>query len=45
MKNLNASYLAPRLGTMEQLASIRRLVSDDGKGRGMRILEVNTGAG
>ncbi|HHU13562.1 MAG: aldose 1-epimerase family protein [Kiritimatiellae bacterium] len=45
MKNLNASYLAPRLGTMEQLASIRRLVSDDGKGRGMRILEVNTGSG
>ena len=30
---------------MAQLASIRRLVSDDGKGRGMRILEVNNGSG
>lgn len=30
---------------MEQVASIRRLVSDDGKGRGMRVLEVNSGSG
>ena len=45
MKDFSASYLTPRMGTMEQLASIRRLISDDGKGRGMRILEVNTGSG
>jgi len=37
--------LHPRVGRMEQLASIRRLVSDDGKGRGMRVLEVNNGSG
>ena len=30
---------------MEQIASIRRLVSDDGKGRGMRVLEINNGSG
>ena len=35
----------PRLGTMEQLASIRRLVADDGKGRGMRVVEINNGSG
>lgn len=45
MTTLNKTYLAPRLGRMEQLASIRRLVSDDGKGRGMRVLEVNNGSG
>jgi hypothetical protein len=30
---------------MAQLASVRRLVDDDGKGRGMRILEFNNGSG
>ncbi len=45
MTIFNKAYLAPRLGRMEQLASIRRLVSDDGKGRGMRVLEVNNGSG
>jgi len=39
------SHLHPRLGSMAQLASIRRLVSDDGKGRGMRVLEMNNGSG
>ena len=41
----NKSHLSPRLGHMAQLASIRRLVSDDGKGRGMRVLEINNGSG
>ena len=45
MKNLNKPFLSSRLGRMEQLASIRRLVSDDGKGRGMRVLEINNGSG
>jgi len=30
---------------MNQLASVRRLVSDDGKSRGMRVLEINNGSG
>ncbi len=45
MNTLSKSQLHPRLGHMAQLASIRRLVSDDGKGRGMRVLEVNNGSG
>jgi len=45
MSTLTPSYLHPRLGTMRQLAAIRRFVSDDGKGRGMRVFEVNNGSG
>ena len=45
MKTDDPAYLAPRVGNMAQVASIRRLVSDDGKGRGMRVLEVNNGSG
>ena len=30
---------------MEQLASIRRMTYDDGKGRGMRVIDVNNGSG
>jgi hypothetical protein len=45
MDTLNRSFLTPRLGSMEQLASIRRLVADDGKGRGMRVVEINNGSG
>ena len=45
MKPYTTHDLTPRVGRMEQLASIRRLVSDDGKGRGMRVLEVNNGSG
>jgi hypothetical protein len=30
---------------MAQLASVRRLVSDDGKGRGSRVIELNNGSG
>jgi hypothetical protein len=45
MENFTPSFLKPRLGAMEQLASVRRLLSDDGKGRGMRIVEVSNGTG
>lgn len=34
-----------RVGRMEQLASIRRYVLDDGKGRGMRAFEVSNASG
>ncbi len=39
------TYLHPRLGRMEQVASIRRAVLDDGKGRGLRVAEVDNGSG
>jgi hypothetical protein len=45
MENFTHAFLKPRLGTMEQLASVRRLVADDGKGRGMRVIEINNGSG
>jgi hypothetical protein len=45
MQTTEQAYLNPRVGNMSQVASIRRLVSDDGKGRGMRVLEVNNGSG
>ncbi len=45
MKKFNRSYLASRLGTMEQLARVRRVISDDGKGRGMRLIEIDNGSG
>lgn len=45
MKTSTRAFLAPRLGTMEQLASIRRLTSDDGRARGMRLIEVDNGSG
>lgn len=32
-----------KVGAMRQLASVRRAVLDDGKGRGMRIVDVNNG--
>ena len=33
------------IGSMRQLAYIRRSVLEDGKGRGMRVMEVNNGSG
>ena len=45
MNTSDPSYLNPRVGHMAQVASVRRLVSDDGKGRGMRVLELNNGSG
>ncbi|MFA5689773.1 MAG: aldose 1-epimerase family protein [Kiritimatiellales bacterium] len=37
--------LFPYIGTMKQLAGIRTSVLDDGRGRGIRIAEVNNGSG
>ena len=37
--------LLKRVGRMEQVASIRRYTLDDGKGRGMRAIEVSNGSG
>ena len=37
--------LRGRIGSMRQTAYIRRSVLDDGRGRGMRIIEVNNGSG
>jgi len=45
MNKYERPFLIPRVGRMEQVASIRRLVADDGKERGMRVLEVNSGSG
>jgi len=42
---LDRTGLALRVGRMEQLASIRRLAAEDGKGRGMRVWEVGNGSG
>ena len=34
-----------RVGSMRQLAAVRRAVLDDGRGRGMRIIDVGNGSG
>ena len=39
------NYLRERIGSMRQVAGIRRAELEDGKGRGMRILDVNNGSG
>ena len=39
------NYLRERVGSMRQMAGIRRAELEDGKGRGMRILDVNNGSG
>ena len=40
-----ASELKPYIGSMQQLASIRTSELDDGKGRGVRIADVDNGSG
>lgn len=45
MKTCKPDFIKPRVGAMEQLASIRQMVSDDGKGRGMRVIDINNGSG
>ena len=39
------NYLKERVGSMRQVANIRRSTLEDGKGRGMRILDVDNGSG
>ena len=43
--NFDKNSLHGKIGSMRQLATIRRAVLDDGKGRGMRIIDVNNGSG
>ena len=41
----SAKELKPYIGSMEQIARIRTSVIDDGKGRGVRIADVDNGSG
>ena len=41
--DLSRENIYGKVGAMRQLASIRRAVLDDGKGRGMRIVDVSNG--
>ena len=43
--SLSKDYIMRRVGRIDQLASIRRYVLDDGKGRGSRAFEVHNGSG
>lgn len=43
--DFDRSRVLPRIGRMEQLAAIRRYSLEDGKGRGMRVLEVSNASG
>ena len=45
ISKLSRDHIMRRVGRMEQLASIRRYVIDDGKGRGSRAFEVRNGSG
>ena len=37
--------ISGKVGSMRQAASIRRAILDDGKGRGMRIIDIDNGSG
>lgn len=43
--NMTEAELKPYIGTMDQLARIRTSVLDDGRGRGIRIADVDNGSG
>lgn len=43
--NLDQKYLHERIGSMQQLAFVRRAVLEDGKGRNMRVVEISNGSG
>jgi hypothetical protein len=43
--NKSAKELKPYIGSMDQIARIRTSVLDDGKGRGVRIADVDNGSG
>ncbi len=43
--DISRKNILPKTGSMRQIASIRRAVLDDGKGRGMRIIDVDNGSG
>ena len=43
--NFEQKYLHERIGSMRQLAFVRRAVLEDGKGRNMRVVEISNGSG
>ena len=43
--DLEQKYLHERIGSMQQLAFVRRAVLEDGKGRNMRVVEISNGSG
>ncbi|MBE6356068.1 MAG: DUF4432 family protein [Lentisphaerae bacterium] len=43
--DFDKNNLSGKIGSMRQIASVRRAVLDDGKGRGMRIIDVDNGSG
>lgn len=45
MKKMTVEELSPYVGSMNQLARVRTSVLDDGKGRGIRIADVDNGTG
>lgn len=45
MNDFSKDNLKNRLGNINQLASVRRSILDDGKGRGMRIFDVRNASG
>ena len=44
-RKMTDAELKPYVGTMDQLARIRTSVLDDGRGRGIRIADVDNGSG
>jgi len=42
---MDAATLKPYIGSMQQLAGIRTSVLDDGKGRGLRVADIDNGSG
>jgi len=42
---MDATQLKPYIGSMQQLAGIRSSVLDDGKGRGLRVADIDNGSG
>ncbi len=42
---MTKDFLQERVGRIDQVASIRRSVLDDGKGRGMRVIDVRNASG
>lgn len=43
--NMSAATLKPYIGSMQQMAGIRTSTLDDGKGRGLRVADVDNGSG
>jgi hypothetical protein len=44
-QRMNCKQLKPHIGSMDQLARIRTSLLDDGRGRGIRIADIDNGSG